>query len=267
MNKPQEKPIIIKLGGAALAQPATLLTLLQQMQTTLGQRPWVLVHGGGALVDEWLCKMGWVSEKFNGQRITPATHMPVVVGALAGYSNKRLVSVAQKAGIAAMGLSLMDAACVPLQQITELGQVGSPDWQAIASNQAALAQRLQALFTGQLTPIISSIGSLADGQLVNVNADLAAAAIAYVLEAELILLSDVAAVLDAEGQPIGDITYTEGQALLAQDFVQGGMYIKLQAALEAASRCRRTTAITSWESPEQVVALLQGQSIGTRILS
>ncbi|RUO43992.1 acetylglutamate kinase [Aliidiomarina taiwanensis] len=267
MNKAQEKPTVIKLGGAALAQPSTLLSLLEQVQAALGQRPWVLVHGGGALVDEWLCNMGCSTEKRHGQRVTPAEQMPVVTGALAGYSNKALVSVAQTAGIDALGLSLLDAACVPLLPVHELGQVGTPDWQKIADQQAMYAQRLQVLLAGKLTPVVSSIGGLADGQLVNVNADLAAAAIAFVLEAELVLLSDVAAVLDAEGQPIGDITYSQGHALLAQDFVQGGMYIKLQAALEAASRCRRTTAITSWENPQQVVALLQGQSIGTRILS
>ena len=259
-------PIVIKIGGAALVSTTQLNSLLVQIKQALQGRPWVLVHGGGDTIDEWLTQAGASSSKLNGQRVTPAEHMPLVTGALAGYTNKVLVSIAQQAGIRALGLSLVDGEALPLHQNLELGCVGTPNWADIATNKAKYAELLEHLFKAQVTPVMSSIGCLGNGQLANVNADLAAAAIAFVLDAELLLLSDVDAILNANGEAIGDITLSAGYALLEQSFVQGGMHVKLEAALEAASRCRRMTAITSWQQPAQVVALLQGDSVGTRIL-
>ncbi|MCO4320911.1 acetylglutamate kinase [Aliidiomarina quisquiliarum] len=259
-------PVVIKVGGAALTAPAQLLDLLAAVKLALAGRPWVLVHGGGATVDEWLTQAGQASSKIHGQRQTPANHMPLVTGALAGYTNKILVTIAQQAGLRALGMSLVDGVALPLQQNFALGCVGSPNWLALENNHSGFGQVLKSLLAAEITPVISSIGCFENGQLANVNADLAAAAIALVLDAELLLLSDVDAILDASGHAIGDISLSAGYALLEQSFVQGGMHVKLQAALEAASRCRRTTAITSWQKPTQVVALLQGGSVGTRIL-
>lgn len=266
MTAPNSTPVVIKLGGAALAAPEQLKELLAQIQQALGTRQWLIVHGGGATVNEWLNQAGETSTKLNGQRITPAHHIPLVVGALAGYTNKKLVVLAQQAGLQALGMSLLDGLALPLNHHAELGCVGTPNWDVIEANKAIYSPLLQSLLTVGVTPVISSVGVLENGQLVNVNADMAAAAIALALQAELLLLSDVDAILDASGQTIGDITLSAGYALLEQSFVQGGMYVKLQAALEAASRCRRMTAITSWQRPAQVVALLQGGSVGTRIL-
>lgn len=259
-------PVVIKIGGAALTSLKQLQHLLGQVQQALQGRPWVLVHGGGDTVDAWLSQAGERSVKLKGQRLTPAEHMPLVTGALAGYTNKTLVSTAQQAGIRALGFSLLDGEPLPLIQNLELGNVGAPNWHAIEANKTKFAQLYEHLFSAQITPVISSIGCLENGQLANVNADLAAAAVALVLNAELLLLSDVEAILDANGEAIGDISLSAGYALLEQSFVQGGMHVKLQAALEAASRCRRMTAITSWQKPAQVIALLQGHSVGTRIL-
>src|SRR5690554_2306558 len=214
MAAPNSTPVVIKLGGAALAAPEQLKELLAQIQPALGTRPWLIVHGGGATVDEWLNQAGETSNKLNGQRITPAHHIPLVVGALAGYTNKKLVALAQQAGLKALGMSLLDGVALPLNHHAELGCVGTPNWAALEANKAEHSQMLQNLLTVGITPVISSIGILEHGQLANVNADLAAAAVAFVLNAELLLLSDVDAILDATGKAIGAITLSAGYALL-----------------------------------------------------
>lgn len=262
-----QQAVVIKIGGAALAQPERLQQLFQHVEQELKRqgRPWLFVHGGGDLIDDWLTALGQSSQKIKGQRQTPAQHLPFVVGALAGYSNKELVSLMQQVGIPALGTSLVDGVPLPLLPVPELLCVGRPDWSQLEQQQKAHRMFLQLALQGQYVPVISSIGCLANGQLVNVNADLAAAAVAFLFDADVLLLSDVDAVLDGQGQPIKKIYAEQGESLLAQDFVQGGMQVKLQAALAVAARCRRRTAIANWQKPEQVIALLQGAAVGTQI--
>lgn len=251
---------VIKVGGAVLSNPAALNRLLSVLHASA--LPFVLVHGGGQMTDEMLAQAGFKTEKRDGQRITPTDQMRVVTGALAGVANKSLVVQAQTVGFVAVGLSLADGPLVSLEHNASLGCVGEPSVHGkLESGRMVLA----ALLRAKALPIISSIGVTEDGILCNVNADLAAAAVADLLEAPLILLSDVPAILDAQGHPVGSLTIPEAEVLLEQDFVQGGMRVKLAAAIHAAQRARRTTAIAGWADPDTVIALLHGHAGGTQI--
>lgn len=252
---------VIKVGGAVLENPNALFTLLSNLSHS--KKPFVLVHGGGSQTDRMLQQAGLQSQKVQGQRVTPEDHMDIVTGALAGSVNKRIVSTAQQAGFQAIGLSLADGPMVYMQQNHALGCVGEP---VQDSHDGIGAAVLTLLLEQGFLPIVSSIGVDQTGQLLNVNADYAAAALANVLAARLILLSDVNAILDAEGKPLSVLSFAQAQQLLQQDFIQGGMKVKLAAALLAAERSRRITAIAGWAQPESVIALLQGEYRGTCIL-
>lgn len=255
---------VIKIGGALL-QPANrtaLQTFLNALATAA--QPCVLVHGGGALVDEMLAATGVTAEKVSGQRVSAAEHMDIIVGALAGTSNKRLVNAAIQQGLPAMGLSLADGPLWHMQSEPRLGKVGVPVQQGFSARGKAL---LNTLLRQGFMPIVSSIGSDEQGELCNVNADYAAAAIAMALDAELLLLSDVPAILDENGAAIGEVSLSAAQQLLAQPFVQGGMQVKLQAAILTSEFSRRTTAIASWADSQAVIAFLTESSTysGTQI--
>ncbi|EGN75849.1 N-acetyl-gamma-glutamyl-phosphate reductase, common form [Idiomarina sp. A28L] len=263
------KPHVIKVGGALLENGNLLEQNLDSPLNKLlialrrSQQPFVLVHGGGSAVDSMLHKAGLTSKKVNGQRVSAPEHMDIIVGALAGTTNKKLVQAAHQNGFSAVGISLADGPLWAMNKNAELGMVGQPALSGFSAPGKAL---LNTLLENGFTPIISSIGLTVDSQLCNVNADYAAAAIAMALDADLLLLSDVPAILDAQQQEIGEITLTVAKELASENFVKGGMKVKLEAAIFTSEFSRRTTAIAGWADSAAVIAHLQGLPQGTRIV-
>lgn len=257
-----KKPMVIKIGGAILdgynqGKVAALNALLTVI-SNLKNQPVVLVHGGGCVVDEMLAQAGFSTEKKQGLRITPKAQMPIISGALAGSVNKAIVASAASLNLSAVGLSLTDGEMVKCQlSPLQLGQVGEPK----PYNSALLDTLLKANFL----PIVSSIGALSSGELVNVNADDAAVAICQLLNAELLLLTDVNGVKDASGEYLATLNNKQAEELIQAGVISGGMTAKVNAALHAANKLRRSIAVASWQSPEQIVDLLNGGNIGTRI--
>ncbi|MFO6424837.1 acetylglutamate kinase [Motilimonas sp. KMU-193] len=254
------KPLLIKLGGAVLENDtalANLFTALTQYLAT-NQRPLILVHGGGVVVEDVLSKMGIKSEKKNGLRITPFDQIPYVAGALAGTSNKLLMAKALQAGLSAVGLSLADGFSTKVSQLDpELGAVGT-----CTPNDATLINTL--LAANQL-PVISSIGIGDDGRLYNVNADQAAIVICELVGAELVFLSDVDGVLDGNKQLIPELNTELANELIGSGVIRDGMTVKVQAALDAADSLGHVM-LASWKQPENLVALLKGENKGTKVL-
>ena len=256
-NTPNNKPLVIKIGGAILEKASALQSLLKVIASLQNQAV-VLVHGGGCVVDEMLSQAGFTTEKKHGLRVTPQEQMPIISGALAGSVNKSIVAVAASLNMHAVGLSLSDGNMVSCTlSEKDLGMVGEPS--------AQCSKLLDSLINAKFLPIISSIGSLKSGELVNVNADDAAVAICKLLNAELLLLTDVNGVKDGNGQYITSLNNEQATALIDQGVIAGGMTAKVNAALHAANQLRRSIAVASWQSPEQIIHLLNGENIGTRI--
>ena len=220
-------PLVIKLGGAVLSCTKTLEKLFGAINQyrQQAQRPLVLVHGGGALVDELMEKLQHPTVKKEGLRVTPKEQIPFIAGALAGTANKILQGQALKSGVAAVGLSLADGG---LCQVTEL----DPELGAVGKAAPGNSELVNQIMASGYLPIVSSIGLDADGELMNVNADQAAVAVAAALDAELVLLSDVSGVLDGKGHLIANLTEDEAEALIAQAVITDGMVVKVRAAFE-----------------------------------
>ncbi len=255
-------PLIIKLGGVLLDSEEALERLFTALDAYRQehQRPLVIVHGGGCVVDELMKQLSLPVVKKNGLRVTPADQIDIITGALAGTANKTLLAWAVKHKINAVGLSLADGGSVAVTQLDPaLGHVG----QALPGSPVLLNTLLGA---GYL-PVISSIGITSEGQLMNVNADQAATALAATLGADLILLSDVSGILDGKGQRIAEMTAQKAEQLIAQGIITDGMVVKVNAALDAARTLGRPVDIASWRNAEKLPALFNGVSIGTRILA
>ncbi|WP_417659189.1 acetylglutamate kinase [Pseudidiomarina sp.] len=249
--------LVLKLGGRVLQNAKNLSALLSTVQQLAQLRPLVLVHGGGDQVEQLLLQLGHTSLKVDGQRITPAAQMPIVAGVLAGDINSQLVSLAQQHQLNAVGLTLADGLSVRCDIDNSRGAVGVPH-----PNNAAL---LMLLLAHNYVPILSSIGAAADGQRLNVNADLAAAAVAQLLDADLVLLTDVPGILDKHGALINSISVEQADALIADGTVRDGMLVKLNAAVQAAQASRRSIAVAGWQNAKALTRLAQGKAAGTRI--
>ena len=254
------KPLLIKLGGAVLENDQALANLFAALTAYLEkqQRPLLLVHGGGVIVEDVLHKMNIVSQKKNGLRITPFEQIPYVAGALAGTSNKLLMAKALQAGLSAVGLSLADGfSCNVTQMDPDLGAVG-----VSTPNNPSL---INGLLAGGHLPVISSIAIGEDGRLYNVNADQAAITICELIDAELVFLSDVDGVWDANKQVIPELNTQLADQLIRENVIQDGMAVKVKAALQAAEQLGYVM-LASWKKPENLVALLAGQAVGTKVI-
>ncbi|KAA1152721.1 acetylglutamate kinase [Pseudoalteromonas sp. FUC4] len=251
-----KKTWVIKLGGAVLNTENAAKALFDVLNEQTNDE-FVIVHGGGALVDTWLKQSGFASAKHQGLRISPAEQMPYIVGALAGCANKQLMTQAISAGHKPVGLSLFEAGVTATQKLKALCLVGK-----CKSNDDSIVNDL--LKIGRL-PIVSSIGFDEQGLWYNVNADEAAAAIASNLNAELIFMTDVEAVLDENKQPLHQLDTKHIDTLITDGVIVGGMEVKVKTSLHAAQHLRRGVYISSWQKPENLTALLQGEHVGTKI--
>lgn len=254
-------PLVIKLGGVLLESDNAMMRLFKALldYQKSNKRHILIIHGGGRLIDDLMNKLSLPIEKKNGLRITQSEHINVITGALAGTANKILLSWALKYKINAVGLCLADGKSVNVEKLDQdLGHVGK------AKPGSPLF--LTKLCEQGILPIISSIGITDDGLLMNVNADLAATALATTLKANLILLSDISSILDGKGQRISEINYFQAKKLISQGIITNGMIVKVNAALEAARVLQRSIDIASWQNTDQLKLLFNGINIGTRVL-
>lgn len=255
-----QTPLVLKLGGALLENNEALDNLFQTLNQYLktATRPLILVHGGGCFVDDVLSKMNIVSEKKNGLRVTPESDIGYIAGALAGTANKVLMAQGVKLGTKVVGLSLADGGITQvIKANNDLGAVGYCE----AGDPALLTGLIKMKFL----PIISSIGIDVQGQLLNVNADQAATAICETLGADLVMLSDVDGVLDAEMALIENLDTALASELIESGVVNGGMEVKVKAALKAAKSLNRDVQLGSWKVPDRLLALLNGNAEGTTV--
>jgi len=231
------------MGSAALAEGfARDVVLLKQV----GINP-VVVHGGGPQIKAMLDRLKIKSEFVEGLRVTDSATVEIVEMVLAGSINKQIVAAIHAVGGQAVGLSGKDAQLIEaakltrsrrdpqssIEQVLDLGFVGEP---------VRIRTRvLEVLAGSEIVPVIAPIGLGLDGHTYNINADTAAGAIAAALHArKLVLLTDVAGVLDGAGRLISELSAAEARALLADGTVSGGMIPKLRAgvtAAEAGTRC------------------------------
>ncbi|MDO6692040.1 acetylglutamate kinase [Aliiglaciecola sp. 3_MG-2023] len=242
---------VVKVGGAFLDDPSISNDFFSALFAAQEQQPVVLVHGGGSSVEKLLKGLSLTSQKVNGLRVTPKSQIDYVVGALAGTANKNLCALAKKSGLNPVGLSLLDGNITHCHQISEeLGNVGSAE----PVDQTLLTTLLAAGFL----PIVSSIGADDQGELLNINADQAATAIAKLLNAQLVLLSDVAGVLDHNKSLINKLTSSDIETLISDGVIRDGMTVKVEAALDAANQIGQSVTIASWKNLE---ILTQGTEV------
>lgn len=235
--------VVIKYGGHAMVDEALSAAFARDVVLLkhLGAKP-VIVHGGGPQIANLLARLGIKSEFRDGLRVTDDATMEAVEMVLSGPINKSIVRAINAAGGKAVGLSGSDGDLMrvtkatrtkrdetsEIEKVIDLGYVGEPEKIDISV--------LTALMDSQkaIIPVIAPVGVGEDGRRYNVNADTAAGAIAAALNAKrLLLLTDVAGVLDKSKTLIREIRRDGVDALIADETISGGMIPKLETAAKA----------------------------------
>lgn len=220
---------VIKIGGRAQSSP----DLAQRIAAAWKDEPgsFCLVHGGGDEISALQRRFGSEPSFVNGRRFTSAEDIEIVRMILSGLVNKRLVSSLTAVGIPAVGISGEDAKTISAAAIDpeRLGRAGKPS--------AVNANLIRTLLDNGYLPVISPLASDCSGSpgdALNVNGDDAAAAIAIALDAsELLLIVDVAGVLDATGSAIENIDEPKASSLIENGVISSGMRAKLEAGFSA----------------------------------
>ena len=220
----------------------------------VGLRP-ILVHGGGSEIDNFLLNIEPVSH--DGLRVTDADKNEIVTVALIGKVNMDLVSLINKAGATAVGLSGMDGRL--LMARPNLGIVESVD-----------PTILQPLLNSGFIPVIAPVAADQSGQSYNINADTVAGEIAAALGAEkLILLTDVAGILEDRNDPnslVKEIDIKGVGKLIEEKKVAGGIIPKVNCCVRSLAQGVKTASIVDGRVAHSVLhELMSEEGNGTMI--
>lgn len=236
--------VVVKFGGNAMGDDEAMASFARDivLMQQVGVNP-VIVHGGGPMINQMLDRLGVKSEFVDGKRVTDAATVEVVEMVLSGRVNKRIVQAINAQGGKAAGLSGKDANLMICEQTSpDLGFVGTP-----VEMDASL---LHTLFAADTIPVIAPLGAGRDGETYNINGDTAAGAIATALKADrLLLLTDVAGVMDETGQVLTELTPKQIRALTKEGTIAGGMIPKTETALAAIKGGVRGVVILDGRAP------------------
>lgn len=270
------RTIVIKFGGNAMTDEnlknsfARDIVLLKQV----GVNP-VIVHGGGPQIGQLLEKIGKKSEFIDGMRVTDSETMDVVEMVLGGLVNKSIVSLINKNGGRAVGLTGKDGGLIRARkmhiksktpeleasEIIDLGHVGE-----ITSIDPSLIVTLD---QGDFIPVIAPIGVGDGGVSYNINADLVAGKIASILGAEkLLLLTNTAGILDKQQNILTGLNVDAVNKLKEDGTIYGGMLPKVDCALDAVNSGVKTAHIIDGRVEHAILLeLLTDAGVGTLIKS
>lgn len=221
---------VIKIGGVALEAPETLKQCVSAIRDLAQSGRQVLViHGGGAALTRTLRQMGHHSDFVNGLRVTDAATRDAALMVLCGLMNKTLVASLVAAGVHAIGLCGGDGPVVRARKMSgpvDLGYVGEVS--------EVDARWLHTIWDAGGVPVMASMAPDSEGIYYNINADQMAASCAASCAAdELIFLTEVAGVLDAQGQPFPRLHPAAIAQLIDQSVITGGMLPKMAACQKA----------------------------------
>lgn len=269
----EDKIIVVKYGGNAMTDPMLESSFARDivLLKTVGLHP-VVVHGGGPQVDSLLKELGRQSDRIDGMRITDKSTMDVVEMVLGGSVNKSIVSLINKHGGRAIGLTGKDANLIRAKKLlmsktNEDGSTRDIDLGYVGDVVSVNKDVIMMLIASHFIPVIAPIGVDNDGNSYNINADLVAGKVAEFLQAEkLMLLTNIKGVMDKSGQVVTGLTPKKVDALIADGTISGGMIPKIQCALDAVRSGVKSAVIVDGRVPNAtLLEIFTNEGVGTLI--
>ncbi|MEO5366329.1 MAG: acetylglutamate kinase [Magnetococcus sp. WYHC-3] len=241
MRRFEGKTFVIKYGGHAMVDEDLKSSFAQDviLMRQVGINP-VIVHGGGPQIGKTMERMGLKPHFIDGMRVTDEETVNVVEMVLAGKINKDIVNLINLNGGRAAGLSGKDGPTILTRKLTHTRR--GPDMQAPEIIDLGWVGEVERIETGLLDlfrqsdiiPVVAPVGVGAQGQTFNINADLVAGAIATAMRADkLILLTDVAGVLNDKGELLSRLEVDQCQDMIRAGTIKGGMIPKVETCLTA----------------------------------
>lgn len=233
------KRVLVKYGGGAMESPE-----FQEMFATdivlmhfVGINP-IIVHGGGPQISKMMSELGRESKFIDGLRYTAKEDMEIVKMVLAGKVNKEIVSLINKHGDLAMGLSGDDGRLITAKKREHTDSDGNPvDLGYVGDVVSVNTKVIDDVIDAGYIPVVASVGVDVDGNSYNINADLAASQLARALGVEkLVFLTDVDGILADASDPsslISQITASECRSLEDDGVIGKGMIPKVDACIDA----------------------------------
>ena len=268
------KTIVVKFGGNAMTDAELHDSFARDivLMKLVGMNP-VVVHGGGPQIGALLERLNIKSEFINGMRVTDANTMDVVEMVLGGSVNKEIVSSINRNGGKAIGVTGKDGQFIRAKKMTidryspELGASEIIDIGHVGQVKSIDTEVLSVILGSNFIPVIAPIGVDAQGATYNINADLVAGKIAEVMQAEkLMLLTNVAGLLDKDGTILTGLTTSQVDALIEDGTIYGGMLPKIQCALDAVKGGVTSAHIIDGRVPHAtMLEIFTDQGIGTLI--
>jgi acetylglutamate kinase len=248
--------VVVKLGGTTLADEHHILTGVAQVVHNQ-QHSFVLVHGGGKRLTEWLGRLGIESRFENGRRVTDDAAIEVALAVLGGVVNAELVAALEQLGVNAVGLTGIDGGLLRGERITDLGRVARVN--GIRPN------LIHTLLAGGTVPVVAPLVLDETGVICNVNADEAAAGLAGGLGARLVLLTDTDGVRGPDGERLPWIDDEEAGRLIEIGVITTGMLPKVRSGLDALRSGAIDVVIADGRVPGGLERALAAGDFGTRL--
>ena len=267
------KTLVIKYGGHAMVDEALKSSFAQDIVLLkfVGMNP-VVVHGGGPQIGEMLQQLGLPSRFVRGMRVTDSATMDVVEMVLVGKTNKEIVSLINRHGGHAVGLSGKDGELIRARKL-RLAAAGSDgdeplDIGMVGEVAAINPMILQTLERSDIIPVIAPVGGSDSGETFNINADLVAGKVAEALRAEkLILLTDVEGIRDGNGNIVPTLDDERAQQLIASGVIGEGMIPKVECCLEALKNGVKKTHIVDGRLRHAVLLeIFTREGVGTEVV-
>ena len=267
IQKYHDKIVVIKYGGNAMENEQLKQNVMEDvvLLSEVGVKL-LLVHGGGPDINQTLHMVGKESKFVNGLRYTDKETMDIVQMVLAGKTNKNLVNMISKLHAKAVGISGMDGHIIEAQKMVsenDLGYVG----QIVKIHPELIFK----LIDDGYIPVVASVGTDCQGNIYNVNADLAASAIAGALNAEnMIFVSNVPGVLknpEDEDSIMTNIHISDVPKLEEDGIITGGMIPKVECCVDCVRQGVKKTVIIDGRVPHAcLIEMLSDEGIGSMIV-
>ena len=247
---------VVKVGGAVLRDElpalASSLTFLQQV----GLTP-IVLHGAGPQLDAELSAAGIGKRTVKGLRVTSPKALGIVRRVFQ-QQNLRLVEALQTMGTRATSVpsGVFMADFIDRDTLGMVGSVARVDLAPIESSLHA-----------DSIPVIASIGETDEGQLLNINADVAASELVRVLQPyKIVFLTGAGGLLDGEGRLIDSINLsTEYEVLMAQPWIDGGMRLKIEQIAGLLAGLPLTSSVSITRPSELAKELFTHKGSGTLV--